>query len=496
MKFDSNQSKNIPLIRTQFLIFCISINFIVLLGVVYESLRYDFNYPLLTFPLVTALFTFIAWKKITHLLDSIYRVEEIITKAANGEFHHRITNTVGLGCLGKLSWAINDLLDNIETYFKEVNSCFAAVSANNFSRRVYPVGLPGLIKESLKFINLSLKDVETGIHIIAKNHLQSELHHLNTSNLINNLKSNQADLISATDSMNLVDKIVRENNQKTHENLNTVDGITHSLNSIATNMDSATSTVTELVAETERVHQSLGFITNIAKQTNLLALNAAIEAARAGEHGRGFAVVAEEVKDLSERTREATAEIESSLAKLQRRVEQISISSEKTHRLTQDVNTQINHFSENFVSMVETANTTQTNIGLTRDMLFALLVKMDHVIFKQNAYVALGSGDKECPQAKMISVTHHNCRLGKWYYEGLGRENFSMTPSYKSLEMPHAEVHKYFQESLSYVVGDDVISENDRKKIIAPVIKGEEASDRVMALIDKIVKERHQQTGS
>ncbi|MDD3224421.1 MAG: methyl-accepting chemotaxis protein [Clostridium sp.] len=83
------------------------------------------------------------------------------------------------------------------------------------------------------------------------------------------------------------------------------------------NIDGSFATIKDkilnLASRLNEISEMIGIINGISDQTNLLALNAAIEAARAGEAGKGFAVVAEEIRTLSEKSKNSAESITNKL---------------------------------------------------------------------------------------------------------------------------------------------------------------------------------------
>jgi hypothetical protein len=327
--------------------------------------------------------------------------------------------------------------------------------------------------------------------LMIKNRLSAGLHGLNTANLLDNLKSNQNDLINITEQMQKVEDIATETGDSADASLSTVDTISSSLTNINTNIHSVSEVISALINDSKKVTDSLSMITGIADQTNLLALNASIEAARAGEHGRGFAVVAEEVKSLSEHTKNAALEVSQTLTSFNKRVEQMHMEAESSANLSQEIMEQVNSFKIQFSGLSDSAKASITYISYAKDKSFGLLTKLDHIIYKQNGYVAIEEPNT-CPQADAINVDNHSCRLGKWYYEGIGYEKFRGTHAYASLELPHGDVHNYTQQAYATSRENWVDNPQMLDTIIAQMQRSEDASADVMVQIDAMIEEKHQ----
>ena len=115
-----------------------------------------------------------------------------------------------------------------------------------------------------------------------------------------------------------------------------VNEVTEGIQTIKHTVEDAAVTIHRLGEKSEQIEEILEAINGIADQTNLLALNASIIAAQAGEHGRGFAVVAGEIRDLAERTRSSTKQIEAIILGLQSEVAHGGVAMKECLRAVED----------------------------------------------------------------------------------------------------------------------------------------------------------------
>ena len=220
-------------------------------------------------------------------------------------------------------------------------------------------------------------------------------------------------------------------------------------------------------------------IDKVSDQTNLLALNAAIEAARAGEHGRGFAVVADEVRSLAQTARESANQIEQVVA-------QIDQNTKVCHDEMGQVQAGVNHLNSEVTELVDILSQlirgSEELYQLVRksySSIFLRLVELDHVSWKVDVYRRINQGNVSAHDL----TDHHNCRLGKWYYEGRGLQYYSDHPVYKQLETPHAQVHDFGKKALEAMQNEQL---NDAFSYLE---KMENAADSVIHHIERLSAE-------
>ncbi|GAB1258248.1 bipartate energy taxis response protein CetA [Aurantivibrio plasticivorans] len=466
----------------------VSLSSLLFAGIVYFSGAFGvwvWLFPAFTLALATYVF-----RLFSRVLFSCNEIFSTLKEANRGEFSQRIVNLRKMGEIGKIGWEVNEFLDIVESYFKEVDACFRNVSKGDYRRKALYRGLPGQLKTSLLHINDSICKMQHNSELVTTNELHSQLHSNNINNLILNMRETQKDIADIGERMTGIEEIAKRTDTAATEGQSDVVSMASAISDVNKIIQEVADVIAALGADSEKVKESISFITDIADQTNLLALNAAIEAARAGEQGRGFAVVADEVKALSKRTITAAIDITDTIGSFTKIVNSTIDKANTSAEVAQEIDSKMGSFKTQIDCFSEGARNTLDSVNLAKDKSLSALIKVDHIIFKQNGYIALNDAANEDAKSA-VNVSHRDCRLGKWYYEGEGKSLFSSTQGYKALKAPHALVHESVQEAIALAQENWRENNEIKARIVQAMLNAEVESQSILRFLNQMVEEKH-----
>jgi methyl-accepting chemotaxis protein len=257
------------------------------------------------------------------IVEPIHEIEEAVMELSRGnlnislEYHSEEE-------LGSLSHAVRKTKEILKDYIENITDVLQRLEKKDMKVKVTTdyIGSFAPIKDSLQEI----------IHFY---HEMTEVLK-NTSSEVSSGAGQLADLSQAitkdantqTESIQaLVEQVITISNEVeiNAENISKAQVLSQNTMSTAEqgnqHMILLSKAVEDIIQHSKEIASINQLIKNIAEQTHLLSLNASIEAARAGVNGYGFAVVAEEIRKLSDQTKEAShtvnSLIESSLGSIE-----------------------------------------------------------------------------------------------------------------------------------------------------------------------------------
>ena len=457
----------------------------------YVFLTYGYD---LIFIIIALLISFVTIKDQLQLIQHTTRhkdVNELAKNLANGSLEYRIKNIEGNALSKETLDNLNNAMDQVETFVREVRTSSNAAQQLIYYRSTFTHGLKGIFHTTLHTINISL-------HIMEQRHVQrhvsnlfSELSSLKTSHLLQNLEINQNDIAIVNNELTTVEEATRNAANSAQASKLSVNKVIENTSQIVSRISQLKTSSIELDKSSTEISDIITFIASIADQTNLLALNAAIEAARAGEYGRGFAVVADEIRSLADNTKTATSKITKIIGSVVNASNNILAESAQIEEFSSVSYQLITEFDQNFSEFSDVAQRTSESIAHSRMVSTLTLAKIDHILYMQQAYRAIEVG-ADSEEARSVRVDENSSSFGQWLTSDDGGKTYSHLPSFDKINNPNQAVHLYVNVMTNMLKGDWEASIELQEQLLLNMQCAEEASVELLDLLSKLADEKKQ----